>query len=342
MKLFTNGKVFTQFEFDKEADFEREVVANARQFFGSGSIYIDAKKKIDAKSLGGSIPDGFLFDLSDRDNPQFYIVEAELAKHSFFNHIFPQITKFFGFFKNPKSQTELVEKIFSIVNNDVVLRGQFKKFLGENEIYKFLKDTIDDSQNILLIIDGEKKEIPDIMDTYTEWGEMIKPAIIRKFKSGEEVIYTMHPDFEAIEFAEFVDNSTEEEVEVEKEELEYTEDVHLQKVSDNVKEIYNTIKIQLQEFQPGLIFNPQKYYISIKSKRNIAFLIFRRKKIKLVVKQSEEDTRKEINNHAVKTLAASVQRFWNGPSCAIILESTDNLEEVTTLLKKLILNQMNS
>jgi len=100
MVLFYNGKRFVEYEFEKEADFEKEISENFKLFFGQDSIFIDAKKKIETKSLGNSIPDGFLFDLSDKDNPEFYLVEVELAKHDFFNHIFPQITKFFGFFKN--------------------------------------------------------------------------------------------------------------------------------------------------------------------------------------------------------------------------------------------------
>ena len=110
MKLFTNNKTYSQFQFDKEADFEREVVLSSKQFFGTNSIYIDSKRKIETKSLGNSIPDGFLFDLSDKENPEFYIVEVELESHSFYNHIFPQITKFFGFYRNLKSQNDLVEK----------------------------------------------------------------------------------------------------------------------------------------------------------------------------------------------------------------------------------------
>ncbi|MDB5012220.1 MAG: hypothetical protein JWQ25_422 [Daejeonella sp.] len=37
MKLFTNNKIYTLFQFDKEADFEREVVINSKQFFGANS-----------------------------------------------------------------------------------------------------------------------------------------------------------------------------------------------------------------------------------------------------------------------------------------------------------------
>jgi uncharacterized membrane protein len=79
-----------------------------------------------------------------------------LASHDFFRHIFPQITKFFAFFKNRKSQSELIKKIYSEIDNNVALKKQFKKYLGEKEIFKFVNDTIENSQNILIIIDGEK------------------------------------------------------------------------------------------------------------------------------------------------------------------------------------------
>ena len=55
MKLFLNDKIFTSFQFEKENDFEMEVVKNSKKFFGKNSIYIDAKKKIHTLSLGNSI-----------------------------------------------------------------------------------------------------------------------------------------------------------------------------------------------------------------------------------------------------------------------------------------------
>ena len=334
MKLFTSNKTYSQFQFDKEADFEREVVLNSKQFFGTNSIYIDAKRKIETKNLGNSIPDGFLFDLSDKDNPEFYIVEVELAKHDFYNHIFPQVTKFFSFYKNPKSQNDLVEKIFTFINNDNELKNEFKKYLGEKEIYKFVKDTIQMSQNILLIIDGEKKELPEIMETYTDtWGKMVKLILIKKFSHNGDKIYTMHPDFENIEFAEIEDA-----ISTELEDIEYTEEYHLEGVSDDVRQIYNNLKIDLLQENPNLIFNTKKFYISIRRDKNIAFFIIRRKKITLIVPQSNEDIRTEITQHTIKTLTTSVQKFWFGnlPNCAIILDKTENLAEIKSLLKKLV------
>lgn len=332
MKLFTNNKAYNEFQFDKEADFEREVVFNSKLFFGTNSIYIDTKRKLETKSLGNSIPDGFLFDLSDKNNPEFYIVEVELAKHDFYNHIFPQVTKFFGFYKNQKSQADLVEKIFSIITNDNDLKREFKKYLGEKEVYKFLKDTIEKSQNILLIIDGDKKELPEIMETYSDtWGKIVKLIFLKKFSQDGDSIYTMHPDFENIEYVDI-----ESETVTDKEDVEYNEDYHLEGVSDTVKLIYNNIKNELLHSHPSLVYNPQKYYVSIRIDRNIAFFKIVKKKIRLVVMNSEEETKQEIHHHSIKSLTAGVQKFWNGPSCAIIIDSTENLNEVIILLKKLI------
>ena len=109
--LYYNQKRFSEKEFSKEKDLEDLMFKNAKSLFGQACILIEAKKKIDNKALGGTIPDALLFDLKDPDNPEFYLVEVELAKHSFCNHIFPQITKFFAFFKNPESQSELIEKV---------------------------------------------------------------------------------------------------------------------------------------------------------------------------------------------------------------------------------------
>ena len=332
MKLFQNDKTFTQFQFERESDFEKEVVINSKKFFGKNSIYIDAKKKIHTTSLGNSIPDGFLFDMSDKKNPEFYIVEVELASHDFYRHIFPQITKFFGFFKNHKGQNDLIEKIFAYINEDEDVRKEFKKYLGEKEIYKFIKDTLEKSQNILLVIDGDKKELPEILETYTDtWGKMVKLIQIKKYYNLSDCIYTMHPDFENIEFAEIENDSIEDDVII-----EYDESHHLEGVNEEIKHIYFDIKKHLLVVDSDLVFNPKKHYISIRKDKNIAFFILGRKKLKIVVLNPEDETRRIIKHHQIKSLTASVQKFWNGPSCAIILENRNNLEEVNNLLTNLI------
>ena len=77
--------------YSSEEEFERDITENTKSFFGKRIIYIETKTKIDSKELGGSVPDGFLFDLSDIDNPNFYLVEIELASHDFYRHIFQHL-----------------------------------------------------------------------------------------------------------------------------------------------------------------------------------------------------------------------------------------------------------
>ena len=142
MIIFKENKKYCEAEISLEKDLENDVVKNSKLFFGKDSIYIDAKKKLDSKNLGGVIPDGFLFNFADKENPEFYIVEVELSKHDFYGHIFPQFTKFFGFFKVSKTKEDLADKLYNIITNDSILKKEFKKFLGENEIYKFIKTVI--------------------------------------------------------------------------------------------------------------------------------------------------------------------------------------------------------
>ena len=332
MNVFSIGKKYSEYIYSSEDEFEQDIVTFHKLFFGEKTIYIDAKKKIESKSLGGTIPDGFFFDLSDISDPQFYIVEVELAKHSFFSHMFPQITKFFAFYKNYKTQKALVEKIFSIVDTDANLKKEFKKYIGRQEIFKFISDTIDSNQNILLIIDGEKSELPEIMDTYTDtWGKMVKHLTLKKYAHGpEDVIFTIDPDYEKLEYLE----ATVDEVEVT--EIEYSEEFHLKGVSDNVKNIYQQIKEGALSMDSSLIFNPQKYYISIRTTKNRAYLKLRKKKIRMIAMLPEEEIKKGIKNYNVKSLSEGVQNFYNGPCAAIDIEDTKSLNEVNNIIKILI------
>jgi len=333
MIVYKDQNRFIEAEIKLEKQLEDDVVNNAKLLFGSDSIYIDAKKKLDSKSLGGCIPDGFLFDLSDKDNPEFYIVEVELAKHDFYGHIFPQFTKFFGFFKISNNKGDLVDKLFGIINNDDSLKKNFKKYLQEKEIYKFIKDLIDESQNILLVIDGEKSELPDVMNTYNDtWGKFVKIIVLKKFVSGNEVLFTMDPEFENIDYS-YVNKAIDEKQGVS---IEYDEHYHLENVSEDIKNAYIVIKDRITQINSDVKFNCRKYYIAIALERNIAIFQFSKKKIRLVVMKDEDYVRSKLINHNVKHLTESVQKFWNGNCCEIELTNSNNLDEVISIIEELL------
>jgi hypothetical protein len=201
--IYMDNNRFIETEFASEAEFEEVIRKNSKTLFGEKTIYYNLKSKIESKSLGSAIPDGFLFDFRNETTPEFYLVEVELESHDFYRHIFPQITKFFAFFKRPTNRNNLIEKLFSLINSNPKLKNEFEKYLKEKEIYKTLKDTIENSQNVLLILDENKPELEDVAETYTEtWGKIVQVEILKQYKANEQVIFTMNPDFENIGFAE--------------------------------------------------------------------------------------------------------------------------------------------
>ena len=335
MILLKDGQRFTEYKFKLEAEFEKVIVNSHKLIFGRDTIYIDAKKKIGSNTLGSAIPDGFLFDMSDPENLEFYLVEAELESHDFYHHIFPQITKFFAFYRNSKRQKELVEKLFATINTDAGLKRQFKKYLGEQEIYKFLSDVIDSSQNILLVLDGEKPELPEITDTYSDtWGKMVKVLMVKRYVCKNDAIVTVHPEFESIEYSYEETPS-----EAEQKNTIYSEEFHLEGVSEPVKAIYQHIKTQIKKIDKSFILNPQKYYISIKGSKNIAFLKLRKKKIRMIVMLPEEGIRAAITKHSVKSVSDSVQKFYNGPCAAVDIHSLTDIEEIVSLISGIMKEQ---
>jgi predicted transport protein len=317
--------------YPQEKEFEDIVRKNSKLLFGSSTIYIDLKTRIDTISLGGSKPDGLLFDLNSIDSPEFYLVEIELAKHDFYKHIFPQITKFFAFYRNSKAQNDLIEKIFTLVQSEKVLENEFKQFLKGKEIFKFIKDTIENSQNILIVIDEMKPELPEMTDTYTEWSKMVKTVVLKEYRYESDRILSLSPSFESVALGEISEVVEVEEIEAGK--IPRTEEYHLDGVDPVTKEIYQTIKSKMLEFKPSLRFNPQKYYISIVDKKNFAFILIRKKKLSITIKQPENEIRNAIKYHRVESESESVQKFYGGECATIVIEDKSNLDEVINVLK---------
>lgn len=255
-----------------------------------------------------------------------------MVKHSFFNHIFPQITKFFAFFKNLDSQGKLIEKLYATFENDEELRKELKSKIGKKEIFKFIKDTIENSQNILLIIDGEKKELPEITETYTDtWGKIVKVAMLKEYQndsSKENPILALSPAFENIENIDIVSDNQDKI----REKSVYTEQFHLEDINEDILATYKELKEKLVDKISLLNFNSQRYYISLRMKRNFAFLKIRKKKIGIIAMLEEEKIREKISKHTVTTLSEGVQNFYNGPCARIEVINNKNLDEVINLL----------
>jgi len=333
-----NGNNFEEVFYAKEDAFEQLVVQNAQTIFGDKAVYIDTKKKINTSSLGGTIPDGFLIDLSDQDDPQFYLVEVELQSHDFFKHIFPQITKFFAFYRNSKRRHKLIETMFSFFKNDSVLTRKLRDLIGAKEIYKFLKDTIDSNQNILIIIDGPKPEFEEIIDTYTgTWGKMVRVQIVNHFRRDNNDILTVEPPFQNLTFEDAVSPPPDKEI---SELSHYTEEFHIESCSAKVKDIYDKLKNTFLSIKSNLRFRPTKNYIGVVDKKRIAYIQPKGKKVHLIVLVGEDEVRKVIQSehHKIVSFSEPRQRTWGGknPTCGLDIYDTNCWDEVQELAAKLV------
>lgn len=329
--LFFNGRRFSEHPQESEDHFESIVADSSKLFFGDSAIYIEIKKKIDTKFLGGAEPDGVLFDLSDLENPEFYLVEIELKRHDFYKHIFPQITKFFAFFKNSSGREEFTKKLFEVLREDKALQDEFRKLGIERELYKFLKDTVDSSRNILIVIDGEKEEFSEIQEAYTDtWGKLVTIVILKEHRNMKDSIFVMTPEFSTVHLEEPLVSGTM------RLKLSITEEYHLEGVAEPVKAAFYEIKKAVTSYRPKVALNPQKWYISIVYDRNVAFLKLGVKKMNIVVMLDESVVRPMLHYHDVKSLSQSVQNWYTGPCCQISLNNSEHLDEVIEVLKKVI------
>jgi predicted transport protein len=322
-----NQTKYTETAFRDEHALENIVKTNSHILFGEKTIYFDIKNKIATNFLGATIPDAFLVDFSEEE-PAFYLVEIELARHDFYRHIFSQITKFFAFFKSPENRDKLVGKLFDLIKSDNAISREFKTYLGEKEIYKELKDMVEENPNILLLIDDDKPELKEVTSTYADtWGKMVKIEILRKFESKDKEIYTISPDFR---FIEFVDETDVEETE----KTIFDEHYHLEDVNDDIIAIYNKIKLTMLEFDPKIQINPQKYYVSLRKNKNFAFLKIKKKRIRIVIMLPLKKAEGIIKIHKINPLSEGVQGFYNGPCFIVDLENDNRLDEIFDALKE--------
>ena len=301
-------------------ELEDLVLTNSKTFFGQQILIIR-----DKETQSEFFPDKILFAFKEAEKPRMYLMEVAFSTQNFGN-MFACITHFIASLKNKNRQNEFLVKLCDIIEAKKEQKKELQSLIKDKEIPEFLSEAMDNKPAILLVIDDDKSDLKLMQETYTEtWGKMVKQILIKKHSMDKDTIYTMSPAFADIWKNE--KNKTEV--------VKSTEEDHLNAVSENIRNIYNEIKDALLKADDSIQFNAKKIYISVRKNKNLAFFHLR-KKISLVVMSAEDFTRTQIKHHEIKSLPASVQKFWNGPSCTIIIENRDNLTEVINLLEKMI------
>ena len=113
----------------------------------------------------------------------------------------------------------------------------------------------------------------------------------------------------------------------------YSEQFHLDRVDDSVRQVYAYIKRRVEEIDPSFMMNPKKGYISLRRRRNVAFLRFTKKKARIIIMLPEDQIQAAVHHHQVTLPADSVKAFYNGPCATVTIVNLEHIEEVIDLLK---------
>jgi len=194
MIIFSDKK-FIEMKFDNEQELEDVVLANSEYFFGPSSILIN-KKLIKTKDGFGTIPDGFVIDVSSKN---WFIVEVELIHHNVWVHIAPQIAKQLIAVNQTETRQLLTEIVVGMVTEDERIKEKFTdEKIKEIDIRKILSDIFVKPPIIGMPIDS-------VTDDLKEWAETLKNDvklwIVKKyvqFGASEEVAYHIPEEYRPI------------------------------------------------------------------------------------------------------------------------------------------------
>ncbi len=181
--------------FSSEQELESVVQANAELIFGPDSIYLP-KSLIRTSDGAGTVPDGFVIDIAAR---RWFIVEAELAAHSVWSHIAPQVAKQMIAASQPASRRALIEVVVNRVKENPVFRDRFDDFdIHEIDIRQFLADIFDGNPIVGIPIDAVGNDL-------REWAQTLKVEVrlwvVRKlveFGNSSNVIYEIPEEYKPV------------------------------------------------------------------------------------------------------------------------------------------------
>jgi len=193
--LWNKEEKYIAVPYDKEADLENAVNEVKNALFGSTRIYLDDKKKIGLKGGTSNLPDGYLIDLTNKQEPKIFVVENDLASHQHLKHIAVQILEFSLSFETSKV------KVKNIIKDMLQKRpDEWKKCEGyaKNNGYDnvdYLLETIihkKDSFNALLIIDELGEELETVLISRFKFP--VEVITLKKFKTDNgKIIYEFEP-----------------------------------------------------------------------------------------------------------------------------------------------------
>ena len=154
-----NGERYVLSIPEDEVALEGDVLEHVEDIFGDDAVAF-GKKHLSSVSGIISIPDGYVVRFGTR--PRWYVLEVELASHSLYDHVVPQLMRFIGGIKNPTTVKQLTDFVDGQIESDPNLKSKVAQKLGGRERYKFLHGLLSTLPTIVVIIDTKTDELDEI------------------------------------------------------------------------------------------------------------------------------------------------------------------------------------
>ena len=142
-----------------------------------------------------NLPDGYLIDLTNRQDPKIFVVENDLASHQHLKHIAVQILEFSLSFETSKVKVKnIIKEMLQKRHEDWKKCEAFAKKNGYENVDFLLESIIHkkDSFNALLIIDELGEELETVLISRFKFP--VEVTTIKKYKSVDgKILYEFEP-----------------------------------------------------------------------------------------------------------------------------------------------------
>jgi hypothetical protein len=161
--LNQEGVIYELYTYGTEKEFEKDVIKYAENIFGSSSIYIDVKKHVKGNNIV-TIPDGYVIDMADAQDPKLFVVENEIVSHDPFSHIGIQMLRFVTSFDDAKLSVRnfLMEEIGKNRKALEILECSAKD-AGARNVDNYLDKAVFGDFRDLVIIDEAREELHQVL-----------------------------------------------------------------------------------------------------------------------------------------------------------------------------------
>lgn len=204
--ILVKDKTFEEVAFDNEQELEVAVVHNKEHIFGKQAILIDYKRKTGSKtSKHSGIPDGFLIDFSSLKRPQMFFVEYELESHDLYEHIGPQIMRFYASFETGKN--ELYKSLIGVFKVDSELKASISKKI-ENTSFENIDSLLnyvirENKPGMIVVIDEQTEDFNSLLRRFSDIPEVVT---VKKYSFDKEILYQYTPFREGVTDVEIAES----------------------------------------------------------------------------------------------------------------------------------------